>query len=218
MAPVLASREEMIAGTPDTAISTNSQYTPWLVVLVVIGALAIISMISYLTAERLRSKHFDQAAKNDPYLTKKECRRRRKLSALERMEEEELQRSIMIRKSLATRSSRTNSQASQYSHHDDFEMAQESATTSLRHDWKEWEARMQRERSNSGERHPFSEASASLDLPIPPQSRTASPSRSPLLKAGTTPPLPNISTFAQVSDMRSFSRPRPAEFEPAHLH
>ncbi|KAJ0313207.1 hypothetical protein COL516b_000136 [Colletotrichum fioriniae] len=53
--------------------------------------------------DRKKNAQFREACKRDPYLTRKEFARRRKLSALERLEEEELQRSIMIRKSLASR-------------------------------------------------------------------------------------------------------------------
>ncbi|KAK1709618.1 hypothetical protein BDP67DRAFT_441679 [Colletotrichum lupini] len=60
--------------------------------------------------DRKKNAQFREACKRDPYLTRKEFARRRKLSALERLEEEELQRSIMIRKSLASRGpSRSNS-------------------------------------------------------------------------------------------------------------
>ncbi|KAJ0337598.1 hypothetical protein COL922a_006590 [Colletotrichum nupharicola] len=63
--------------------------------------------------DRKKNRQFREACKRDPYLTRKEFTRRRKLSALERLEEEELQRSIMIRKSLASKTpSRSTSRGS----------------------------------------------------------------------------------------------------------
>ncbi|KAI8150655.1 Transcription initiation factor IIB [Colletotrichum sp. SAR 10_70] len=63
--------------------------------------------------DRKKNRQFREACKRDPYLTRKEFTRRRKLSALERLEEEELQRSIMIRKSLANKTpSRSTSRGS----------------------------------------------------------------------------------------------------------
>jgi uncharacterized protein YneF (UPF0154 family) len=213
----------MMGGT-DGIGSTDSSYTPWLIILIVIAALIVAAIIVYFVRDKLRDRQFEEASKKDPYLTRKEFRRRRKLSALERIEEEELQRSVMIRKSLATRSSRTNSQVTisvTMPEEHDTEMDEDVPAARLKDDWKEWEARMQRDRSNSAERHPFINAHSAgeiTDLPLPQQSRTASPSRSPLLNARVSPPLPSPPTFTHRHYEPSSSTSRPAELRPVYPH
>ncbi|KAM7200636.1 hypothetical protein V8F33_003841 [Rhypophila sp. PSN 637] len=110
------------------------------------------------------------------------------MSAADVYAEDEQQRKAMIRKSLATRS--MNSLESQFSRTSSrietefFEMEEEE-TANLRDDWKEWEARVQRERTLSGEQHPLAP-----ELAIPRPTRSRSPSRGPLLgqQAPSPPP------------------------------
>ena len=77
------------------------------------------------------------------------------MSPAERAEDEEMQRSMIIRKSLTSRSMGMGSshlsddqsdRQSIGSHNDD--------SPSLREEWKEWEANAQRERSSSPEEYP----------------------------------------------------------------
>lgn len=100
-----------IGGTPGNIESPSSAGTTTVLIIVILCcASAIMSATLFYIFDRKKNAQFREACKRDPYLTRKEFARRRKLSALERLEEEELQRSIMIRKSLASRGpSRSNS-------------------------------------------------------------------------------------------------------------
>ncbi|EXF78201.1 transcription factor TFIIB [Colletotrichum fioriniae PJ7] len=93
-----------IGGTPGNIESPSSAGTTTVLIIVILCcASAIMSATLFYIFDRKKNAQFREACKRDPYLTRKEFARRRKLSALERLEEEELQRSIMIRKSLASR-------------------------------------------------------------------------------------------------------------------
>ncbi|KAK1970964.1 hypothetical protein LY78DRAFT_677330 [Colletotrichum sublineola] len=100
------------AGEKRSPSTVNVSTTTTLIIVVVVLCVAAVVMSAALFYLFDRKKHaqFREACKRDPYLTRKEFLRRRKLSALERLQEEEAQRSIMIRKSLASREpSRRNS-------------------------------------------------------------------------------------------------------------
>src|SRR6188474_2434371 len=112
MAPAITQRDGVLPSDPESRVATDNNYTPWLIVLIVLGSLGLSFIFIYLVVDRFRSKQYRETLQKDPSLTRAEHRRRRKMNALEREEEEELQRSFMIRKSLATRSSRSNSQVS----------------------------------------------------------------------------------------------------------
>ncbi|KAK2728151.1 hypothetical protein CKAH01_11250 [Colletotrichum kahawae] len=93
--------------------TTTTNTTTVLIVVIILCGSAIMSAALFYIFDRKKNRQFREACKRDPYLTRKEFTRRRKLSALERLEEEELQRSIMIRKSLASKTpSRSNSRGS----------------------------------------------------------------------------------------------------------
>ncbi|KAJ0287353.1 hypothetical protein COL940_002564 [Colletotrichum noveboracense] len=93
--------------------TTTTNTTTVLIVVIILCGSAIMSAALFYIFDRKKNRQFREACKRDPYLTRKEFTRRRKLSALERLEEEELQRSIMIRKSLASKTpSRSTSRGS----------------------------------------------------------------------------------------------------------
>ena len=204
-------------GTGESVDTVNSSYTPWLIALIVVASVVIVVVVLYLFLGRSRDQQFEAACNKDPYLTRKEYQRRKKMSPIDRLEEEELQRHLMIRKSLATRSSRANSEVTvSITMVDD-----ETAPSRLRDDWKHWEARLQRERSASGERHPFGDGSDTesiRDLSLPPRSRGLSLSNSPLLSGQVTPPLPSPPMFAHLNDDRRTSTPPGPELRPAHIY
>jgi hypothetical protein len=135
-------------------------------------------------------------------------RRRTKMSLADRAEAEEQERSMIIRKSLAGRSSTFSTTSSRGSwaplesarnssileepmelaeHEDDYE-------TAPRDDWKEWEARAYRDRANSDGLDPALQGHPALaqelhTLSIPRQSRTTSP---PRMSSGAQIPLPTL--------------------------
>lgn len=109
-----------------------------------------------------------------------------------------------------------------------------SRPDSLKDDRKAWEARLARERSNSGERHPIAAASStqqhhhhrrfeSSDLSVPPRhSPPSSPGRIPLLLGRSPPPSP---AFPRTPDAAGVGRSSPATaveepagLEPVHLN
>ncbi|KAK3319082.1 hypothetical protein B0H66DRAFT_256539 [Apodospora peruviana] len=194
MAPISESGDNNMLSSDDyghnpdstKANSQGSSDSPgmWVTAVIVVGIVVIGGLVMFTILFFNKRNQYRKARQRDPYLSRGEFMKQRKMSAADRFQEEERQRITMIRKSLATRSlnslesrsSRTNSlgQLQQES----IEMDEEESGR-LKDDWKEWEARMQRERALSGERHPA--ATLMADLPIPQQSRSRSPSRSPLM-------------------------------------
>lgn len=168
--------------------SDGSKTTLWILIAVIGGCmvLAAVLVICVVLYNR-RNSQFQHERSKEPNLSWREYQKRRKMSATERMEEEERQRSVMIRKSLASRSFGQSSRSSQTSHSrhvsqtslaDNESIAsQEDEHAGLKEDWKEWEARMQRERSNSADEHPASASSPEISMPE--RTRSGSPRRNP---------------------------------------
>ncbi|EFQ32511.1 hypothetical protein CGRA01v4_05947 [Colletotrichum graminicola] len=222
--------------TPNpTTLSTST--TAIVVVAVVLCAAAVImSAALFYLFDRKKHAQFREACKRDPYLTRKEFSRRRKLSALERLEEEEMQRNIMIRKSLAIR------EPSRRSSYEDFSLArlqqqqqqqqQQQLQNSLRQEYNYggrpvsvWMPRMRSASelsawSSSGSsassmRHTYIEPhpGVEVDISLTPRSRSPSPSpiRTPRVRVVVPPPA--------VSEMDEISSPglsRPSD-APVHL-
>jgi len=198
--------------TPNSTLPPPVQ--PWIIAVIVVGLVLVVAVAVFFVARYLRRKQNRKAKEKNPIIiTHKDFSRRRKMSELDRLEEEELQRSVMIRKSLASRIS--SKRASQTESASDLSVDEDDDQSGgLREDWKEWEARVQRDRSNSADRHPAE------DLPIPSQSRPRSPSRSPLLGAQPTPTLPSTPTFGPALTpplSRASERSRPSGLPAAHL-
>ncbi|GKT48232.1 uncharacterized protein ColSpa_08413 [Colletotrichum spaethianum] len=179
--------------------------------------------------DRKKNAQFREACRRDPYLTRKEFVRRRKLSAVERLEEEELQRSIMIRKSLASREpSRQNS-------YEDFNMArlqqqqQQQEHQRGRQMPEVWmprtrpgsEVYVPRMRSGSetsssasfasSARHPYAEPhpGVEVEIPLAPHSGSPSPSRTPSVMKVFPPPV-----VSEMEEMEGISRPLPSFQKP----
>lgn len=161
--------------------STNSNHMIWVTVVVVVGSILLAAALVAAILVFFRRRGYREAKKHNPALSHKEFLRRSKMTAAARQTEEELQRRFMIRKSLASRSAEWSTQFD----HESLDN-HEHNEHSLKEDWKEWEARMQRERPEFAYRHPS--AAVLPGLPIPIQSRPDSPSRGPLL-SGQSPPL-----------------------------
>ncbi|KAL9948004.1 hypothetical protein ACHAO5_002310 [Verticillium nonalfalfae] len=90
----------------DSQSDNNTHTTAILIASIVIAVVVILGVIAFLCYNRRGGeRQYREACQKDPYLTRKEFARRKRLSALERIEEDEMQRSVMIRKSLTSRSS-----------------------------------------------------------------------------------------------------------------
>ncbi|OIW31656.1 hypothetical protein CONLIGDRAFT_678122 [Coniochaeta ligniaria NRRL 30616] len=178
--PVLTRND--ISSVPNTPEgSTESSPRIWVTVLVVVGSILLVAAFVAAVLVFFRRRGYREAKKHNPALSRKEFLRRRKMTAVARQTDEELQRRMMIRKSLAGRSNEWSTQFDNESLD-----IHEHSEHGLKEDWKEWEARMQRERPELACRHPS--IAALPELPIPTKSSSSSPSRSPLL-SGQSPPL-----------------------------
>lgn len=153
--------------TPESSPESNSRI--WVTVTVVVGSILLVAAFVTAVLVFFRRRGYREAKKHNPALSQKEFLRKMKMSAVARQEEDELQRRMMIRKSLASRSTGWST------HFDNDSLnIHEHEQHSLREDWKEWEARMQRERPEVAYKHPS--AAALAELPVSTQSRPQSPS------------------------------------------
>ncbi len=199
MPAILLPRDNSAAAVFSDGSARSHHIQPWLIALVVvlvIGLLIAVALGVFFATRYLRQRQYRRAKEQAPFLTRETFNHRRKMSEPDRVAEAERQRDSMIKKSLASRvslkrTSQTESTGLSLDDGDD----EERAADGLREDWKEWEARVQRERSGSSERHP-----AKLPVPVktaPP--RPISPTKSPLadlLPTPTpTPTLPSTPTF-----------------------
>lgn len=173
--------------------------TVWVVVSVAVVSLAFLTVVAIVGIKWYKGRVCNDAVNKNPYIAKKEISRRRNMSDLDRFEEEELQRQFMIRKSLASRtSSWTDSRLYETVSEEQHDMAEEDRFGNLRSDWKEWEAKLQRERSRSCESHPAVDPSTKsrANLAVPAPARADSPSRrmnrSPTPRPAPSPALPRI--------------------------
>lgn len=96
----------------DTASGTHSALV-WIIVAAVAALLALASCIALiiisLSKRRLLKKQLDEARQRDPCLGQREFSRRRRLTVKDQALEAEEQREAMLRKSLASRPSRSPS-------------------------------------------------------------------------------------------------------------
>lgn len=180
----------------------------WLIATVVFVSLIVLSVVVMVAIKCFRIRRHTKAAKNSPYTDRKDTTRRRKMSDLDRLEEDELQRQFMIRKSLAGRTSlRTDSRLSQRSSEEQLEAVdEEESSAGLKNDWKEFEAKLNRERTMSFETHPAAEpptkpSVCAITVPAPARADWSSP--------------PQHRTFSQLSERLSLTTSQPAPFSAA---
>lgn len=174
MAPILHRR---VATGPPT----------WAIVVAVVAAVGV-SALTVLGAcfvvFRFRDRQYREAARRDPYLTRKEWARRRKLSALQRIEEEEVQRQLILRKTLTSRTSSRNDFGPAEGRRDQESpdvTREESGERREEEDWKKWEAGHGGEVENdASEGHPLIQEHPAVKAGEP--SRSASPTRASLLQ------------------------------------
>lgn len=99
-------------GTPDNndndvagnKTETSVTLTTWMLVLIIAGVLLVATMFVFIIVYFMRKRRVAQAAKRDRTNRQNSLLfRKRNISAADRAEAEELERSLMIRKSLASR-------------------------------------------------------------------------------------------------------------------
>jgi hypothetical protein len=170
---------------------------PWVIPVIVGGIIVTTALVVSVFVVYKKRNEYRKAREKEPSLTRAEFARRRTMSEADRLEEEEKQRIIMIRKSLASRSwNSTDSAASsrRVSRNSDFtEPAQheqpdqpsqnpsktvdedddDEEPKPLKEDWKAWEARVQ----PSLDRHPAADYSPLLRTPNTPPLRPQDSSR-----------------------------------------
>jgi uncharacterized membrane protein len=192
--------------------SRGSRGTPrnvWIIVVAVLGTVLLLTAVAIAVVYiRKRRKYAQAAREEDPILpTKREMSHRRNMSAADRTEAEELERTMMIRKSLASRSSSWGSlpnlrdsrimdgarlsRLSQVITTE--EVAGDEAGRSLGNDWKEWEAHTAGERPISGLQDPGIQGHPALtpeldSVPNPTLSRSSLPSQRERSEARISPP------------------------------
>lgn len=176
------------------AYPTTSSSVVWIVAAVVGGIIFIGATLGSIAMCYNKRRRSQGAQELEPYLTRGEFIRRRKMSEADRFQEEEERRRYMIRKSLASRS--TNSIGSRLSAMADqidrglTEMERRESTR-LKDDWKRWEARERHVRTMSGGQHPAATAETGVPiLSIPTPAKHRSPGRMPVLSLPPSVPAP----------------------------
>lgn len=189
----ISGSEPQVLQTRDGSVVVSS---PWIVVAIIFGALIVVTstifVVIYFKRRQRKARRQSRRQRQLPAISMRHeavQRRRRNMSAFELQEAEELERSFMIRKSLASRST-TSTIASRDSHmmqsarssrltvHDVFEEPGRAE------DRKECEENMREERRHSrlqelviaGQSHPAL-AREMAPLPIPRKVRASSPPR-----------------------------------------
>lgn len=125
-----------------------------LIALIVFVCFVAVSVIILLIFKQYKRRQYESLPQKNPYITSTAefNMKPRKMSQDDLEEHAELQRQVMIRKSLASRTSfRVEEQRSLSNDNSDDE---DSRPASLMSDWKEYEAGVKRERSATLENHP----------------------------------------------------------------
>ncbi|KAI0903793.1 hypothetical protein F4823DRAFT_617318 [Ustulina deusta] len=194
--PLYSRRDEDASHPPAGSTPKSDQSTsestapgavdPWLVVVIVIGILIVATLAIFMCAHYIKSRRGRKTGFHPVREMSSTYMQKRKLGLVERHNVEDLERDMMIRKSLASRHSLTVtdpvsqvSSVSDKGYHLEDPLGDGGEMTSLREDWKAWEARVQSERGTSTpggvglDQHP---AFASY-LSVPQPTRMASPVR-----------------------------------------
>ncbi|KAI0186826.1 hypothetical protein EV127DRAFT_163834 [Xylaria flabelliformis] len=177
---------------PNQSISGDTTVDPWLIVVIVAGSLILVTLAGVLVAHYIRSRRRGGKGSFHPVEKVRSVsfsRKRNSDAAADRQKIEDLERDMMIRKSLASRpASASFPSASQplnngddHPEPEEEEEREREEMTSLREDWKAWEARVQTERGTAAypggvglDRHP----AFAPYLPVPQPTRMISPHRS----------------------------------------
>ncbi|KAI1101366.1 hypothetical protein F4804DRAFT_316152 [Jackrogersella minutella] len=135
---------------PETREATDGEMEPWLIVVIVLGALILVSLFVFLILHltRRRKRIAREGYQKTPL--KQKGHRRGKMSKSDRLAAEEIERATMIRKSLTSRTSSWGAYSSRESglseyqmeefDHEEPEEPEERAPMASRDNWKELEA------------------------------------------------------------------------------
>lgn len=183
-----------VSRNPTASTFETKSILPWVIVAAVAALVALGSCITLvaisISKRRLRRRQLEEARLRDPCLGHKEFSRRRRLTVADQVLEAEEQREAMIRKSLASRSSRSPSMSSRLTA-DRSSMTERPGTSSvhsLRFE-KEFEMRLSRPSSAASLQRARS-TSPFPEFPQPTLSRSSSLSRPPLPEVRVDPPPP----------------------------
>ncbi|KAI0425224.1 hypothetical protein F5Y09DRAFT_111052 [Xylaria sp. FL1042] len=181
-----------VGSTPKTGQTTSESLAPasvdpWMVVVIVVGSLIVATLAIFMCAHYIKSRR----GRRDGFQPMEEMKspypqKRRRPGTVDRQSAEDVERDMMIRKSLASRTSLTASdpvsQVSSVStggYQLAHPLGDESEMTGLKEDWKAWEASVQSERRSSTpggvglDQHP----AFAPYLSVPQPTRMASPAR-----------------------------------------
>ncbi|KAK3987584.1 hypothetical protein QBC44DRAFT_331188 [Cladorrhinum sp. PSN332] len=183
--------------------ATSNNSTVWIVSAIVGGVIVLVTILTTVVLCYNKRSQFQKAKELNPYLSRHEFVRKRKMSAEDLFQEEEQRRQLMIRKSIVSRSSHSLHHAgspprperpvrpdiSETMDQVEREAAEVERQESLRlkDDWKRWEARVKHERSTSGEHHPLESPGVPI-LTVPSPSKHRSQSRVSFVDAGPDVP------------------------------
>ncbi|KAK4226725.1 hypothetical protein QBC38DRAFT_536963 [Podospora fimiseda] len=210
-----------ISSLETRSTTTNSNSIVWIVSSIVGGVIVLVAILTTVVLYYNKRSQYQQAKELNPYLSRHEFVRKRKMSAVDLFQEEEHRRQLMIRKSIISRSSHSlhpNSpprkealERSETMEEVEREAAEIERQESLRlkDDWKRWEARLKHERSTSGEHHPL-ESPTSPGVPtltVPSPSKHRGQSRVAFVEVGAEvlvppPRNPNRPSMDLVSAVR----------------
>jgi hypothetical protein len=170
-------------------IQRNDTTTIVLIVGLVLLAVVCLGLFLALMVSRLRKQKSQEISEKTPGKWHNFLKPSRKAPAEMEPAFDDIQREVLIRKSLASRHGSMSSGPISPATDEDIDIEEQQ---DLRTDWKKWEARVQHERSVSLEEHPALGGSSieTGDLNIHPALRANSPSWSPL---GPLPRLPTLS-------------------------
>ncbi|KPM43878.1 hypothetical protein AK830_g2681 [Neonectria ditissima] len=175
-------------------------------------------LVSCLVKKRQDAPEDDDPKTFMTFMTKN--KKQRKMSDLDKFGEDDAQRQIMIRKSLASRASSRTTTTTRNSKgkapleaedleddddDDDEELDNERSSDSLKTDWKAYEADLQRNRSVLIRRHPGVDRSS-----------TGGSSTTPLSPISPTSPTLPMSPTSPMSSMPPMSPTSPASPRPSH--
>ncbi|XXG98932.1 hypothetical protein Hte_005264 [Hypoxylon texense] len=182
---------------PVTRNTTGQVMSPWLIVIIVIGALIVLSLVAFLALHLVRRRRRQIAQNDEKDPLGLEDFRKRRMSTSDRLAAEEMERATMIRKSLASRASSWSGvsyrtpetseyQLEELDREEQGQEEREREPTAPRDNWKEIEAGIPSQRPASG----LFETDIGVHPALLPQPRLAvpQPSRAPSPIRGIQPP------------------------------
>ncbi|RKU48757.1 hypothetical protein DL546_002851 [Coniochaeta pulveracea] len=136
-------------------IRESPSIKPWVTAIIVVSSVLLVTSLVVGVILQLRYKGYRQARLRDPTLSRKQFLEQRRMGAADRRRAEDMQRNMMIRKSMAGRSLGSNSISDTESLGGE---RGQGPVTGLKEDWKKWEVAMTSERTRLESRHPLAAA------------------------------------------------------------